>query len=269
MLAASTKPDRRILRDRRRPPSMPAPEELDRAIAAREIEILFQPQFAASDGRLVGAEALARWHHPERGALPIGPLFAAAQHMARVPELSGHLARRALEVARKWPVPLDLSLNVTAADVASGCLAATVLGAVEETGFPFERLTLEITEDALVTDLPRSAAELATVAMRGVTIALDDFGAGFCNFHYLKRLPLDCLKLDRSMIDGIDEDPRDLAVLRGILAMAHALSLEVTAEGIERASQRDIITREGCTRWQGFLGAYPMTAAEFEELARG
>src|SRR5690606_9263808 len=101
----------------------------------------------------------------------------------------------------------------------------------------------------------------------GVHIALDDFGAGFCNFDYLKRLPLHALKLDRAMVEGIASDPRDLVVLRGIVAMAKGLGLEVIAEGVEREGQRLAIVREGCTSWQGFLGAEPISRAEFASLA--
>jgi EAL domain-containing protein (putative c-di-GMP-specific phosphodiesterase class I) len=251
---------------------MPSLQEFERALDCSEIQILFQPQFAAADDRLVGAEALARWHHPERGALGVGQLFVAAGYLGRVPELSGHLARRALALAKEWPElkrgPLDLSINVTPTDIASGCFAETALYAIEDAGFDPERLTLEITEYALVNDLPTSSAELQILVDRGIRIALDDFGAGFCNFRYLKRLPLHSLKLDRSMISGIDEDPRDLAVLRGIMAMAKALGLEVTAEGVEHPSQRNVIAREGCARWQGFLGARPLSAEAFSALAR-
>src|SRR4029078_10243396 len=100
----------------------------------------------------------------------------------------------------------------------------------------------------------------------GVRVALDDFGAGFCTFGYLKRLPLHYLKRDCSMVDGIDENPRDLAVLRGILSMALALGLDVIAEGVERESQRETIAREGCFAWQGFLGAPPVPAEDFAAL---
>jgi EAL domain-containing protein (putative c-di-GMP-specific phosphodiesterase class I) len=98
-------------------------------------------------------------------------------------------------------------------------------------------------------------------------VALDDFGAGFCNFSYLKKLPLNALKLDRSMVEGIGDDLRDLAVLRGIVGMAQALDLEVIAEGVETEAQREAIVREGCSAWQGFLGAEPMTPARFAELS--
>jgi diguanylate cyclase len=259
--------ERRARTDRRTAGQKRAGEELLEAIGQGQIEILFQPQFAAEDGRLVGAEALARWHHPRRGRIGVGPLFEMAERAGKVRELSRHLVGSALAEAVRWRVPLRLSINVTAADVAAGNFADTIIEAITEAGFPPEHLVLEITEQVLVTDLARSAEQLQQLADLGIGIALDDFGAGFCNFHYLKRLPLQFLKLDRSMIEGIDEDPRDLAVLRGILAMAHALGLEVTAEGIEREEQRAAIAREGCSSWQGFLGATPLGAAEFAALS--
>jgi EAL domain-containing protein (putative c-di-GMP-specific phosphodiesterase class I) len=259
-------PDRRARTDRRTAGQVRASAELRAALAQGQVEILFQPQFAADDGRLVGAEALARWRHPERGLLGADELFALAARAGLVEELSHHIACSALGTAGNWPVPLRLSLNVTAADVAAGDFARNIARAIDEAGFAPEHLTIEITEQVLLTDLARTAERLRQLAALGVRIELDDFGAGFCNFDYLKRLPIHALKLDRSMVDGVAEDPRDLAVLRGILAMARALGLEVVAEGIEREDQRAAIAREGCTSWQGFLGAPPMGAAEFLAL---
>ena len=257
--------DRRTRSDRRSATRMPLAAELREGLEHGEIEILYQPQFAAADGRLVGAEALARWRHPTRGLLGADQLFAIAARAGMVEELTRHIARSALGTAGNWPVPLRLSLNVTAADVA-GDFAQNIARAVDEAGFPPEHLTLEITEQVLLSDLTRTAERLRQLAVVGIRVELDDFGAGFCNFDYLKRLPLHALKLDRSMIEGVAEDPRDLAVLRGIVAMARALRLEVVAEGVEREEQRAAIAREGCTSWQGFLGAEPMTAEAFAAL---
>jgi len=173
-----------------------------------------------------------------------------------------------MAAAAGWPRALRLSLNVTAADLAERAFVDTLATAIAEARLAPERLTIEITEQVLVADLDRSAERLQQLADLGVRVALDDFGAGFCNFGYLKRLPLHYLKLDRSMVEGIDDSARDLAVLRGILSMAHALGLEVIAEGIERDSQRETVEREGCAAWQGFLGARPMTAAEFAAVTR-
>lgn len=241
--------------------------DLPGAIERGEIAVLFQPQFSAADGRLTGAEALARWRHPQLGLIGAETLFAVAGQSGYETALSRRIARLALEAAAGWPQPLGLSLNVTAADLAAADFLADLRAAIGGAGLAPERLTLEITEQSLVLDLDRSARQLGRLAELGVRLALDDFGAGFCNFRYLKVLPLHGLKLDRSMVEGIAEDPRDLAVLRGIVAMATALDLSVTAEGVETEAQRAAIAREGCATWQGFLGAPPLEGEAFARLA--
>ncbi|MCP5397636.1 MAG: EAL domain-containing protein [Sphingomonadaceae bacterium] len=239
------------------------------ALDRDEIEILYQPQFALEDDRLTGAEALARWQHPELGRIGAGALFAIAERADHVAQLSRHIAKRALEGAKDWPEHLRLSLNVTPADLAAGSFADEFSRMLAKSGFPADRLTLEITEQVLVSDLERASASLERLHEQGIRIALDDFGAGFCNFRYLKLLPLDYLKLDRAMVDGVVDDHRDLAVLRGIVAMAKALDLKLIAEGIENEDQRAIIAAEGCDFYQGFLKAEPMGAGEFMGLAGG
>lgn len=251
------------------PPGRPAQQleaDLIAALDRDEIEVLFQPQFSCEGGTIVGAEALTRWQHPELGSIGAVALFAIAERADHIGQLSRSIARKALAYAATWPGHLRLSLNITSADLASGDFADVMAQALFDSGFAPERLTLEITEQALLAQLDQAAGRLALLSDLGVHIALDDFGAGFCNFRYLKILPLDALKLDRSMIDGIADDPRDLAVLRAILAMAKALDLEVIAEGVETEAQRDAIVSEGCTVWQGFLGAQPMTSAAFVAL---
>lgn len=230
------------------------------------IGVAYQPQFACDDGRIVGAEALARWQHPLMGSIGPDALFAIAERAGLVPQVSRQIMRLALADAREWPAALRLSLNVTAADLFDRGFERQIAQALAETGFAAGRLTLEITESVLVCDLERTARSLRRLRAGGTRIALDDFGAGFCNFRYLKLLPLDDLKLDRSMVQRIGEDPRDRAVLRGIVAMARALDLKVTAEGIETPAQRDIVAAEGCAQWQGFLGAAALSGEEFAEL---
>ncbi|MCB2076637.1 MAG: GGDEF domain-containing protein [Novosphingobium sp.] len=237
------------------------------AIDRDEIEILFQPQFSLPDDRLSGAEALARWNHPTLGRIGAGALFAIAERSDHVAPLSQHIARRALHQARDWPDGLRLSLNVTPADLAALRFVGELFAIVRESGFPAHRLTLEVTEQALLHDIHLAARMLEEIAGQGIRIALDDFGAGFCNFRYLKVLPLHYLKLDRSMIDGITSDERDLAVLRAIIAMAGALDLQVIAEGIENEAQRAIIASEHCAFYQGFLRARPMSGADLLDYA--
>jgi diguanylate cyclase len=236
------------------------------AIDGGQIEVVFQPQFSLPDDRLTGAEALARWNHPELGRIGAGSLFAIAARTDQIGPLSRHIAAKALEAARDWPGELRLSLNITPADLAFGSYVRQMTDLVRESRFPPRRLTLEITEQALIGDIGLAAQTMAEFCAQGMRIALDDFGAGFCNFRYLKLLPLHYLKLDRSMIEGITRDKRDVAVLRAIVAMARALDLEVIAEGIERDDQRDAIAAEGCAYYQGFLRAEPMSAASFAAM---
>lgn len=238
------------------------------AIDADQIEVLFQPQFDLQTDALIGAEALARWNHPQLGRVGAGALFAIAERADHVAPLSRHIAQKALATACAWPGELRLSINVTPEDLAFGSYARQMLDLIRESGFPPRRLTLEVIEQALITDIALAAQTMAELGAQGIRIALDDFGAGFCNFRYLKVLPIHYLKLDRSMVDGIVTDKRDVAVLRAIVAMAKALDIKVIAEGIEEEDQRAVVAREGCTYFQGFLRAQPMSAAMFAKLAR-
>ena len=243
--------------------------DLVAALDADAIEVCYQPQFASDTGALVGAEALARWQHRELGAMGAVGLLAIAERAGLAGALSRRIYSRALADACSWPEGLRLSLNVTASDLANREFAPSLAGLLGESGFDPHRLTLEITEQALVSDLDGSATVLRSLTELGMKIALDDFGAGFCNFHYLKILPLHYLKLDRCMVEDLGRDPRDLVVLRGITAMAHALDLNVVVEGIETEEQHAIVREEGCETWQGFLGGRPMEASAFAAMAGG
>lgn len=228
-----------------------------------EIEVLFQPQFDCASNRLIGAEALARWNHPELGRIGAGGLFAIAERADHIPQLSRQIARQALRAAAQWPGDLRLSLNVTPNDLAADDFADNFADLLQDSGFSGWRLTLEVTEQVLLADIAAAATAFAALAAGGIRFALDDFGAGFCNFRYLKLLPLHYLKLDRAMIEGVAADPRDLAVLRAMIAMARALELDVIAEGVETEAQRLLAAAEGCKAYQGFLRSVPLSADEF------
>ncbi|WP_169053503.1 EAL domain-containing protein [Alteraurantiacibacter aquimixticola] len=244
----------------RRVSTHPLAAELAQAVAQGAIELRFQPQFDCETGQVRGVEALARWSHPQQGEINGEELFCIAGGAGLSHDLSLHVLNRALVEASHWPERSRLSVNITAEDLAASGFLDSVAQALADSGIAPERLTLEITEQALVHDLEGSAERLHKLVELGVCIALDDFGAGFCNFRYLKKLPLQYLKLDRSMVEDIARDVRDLEILRGIIAMASALDLAVIAEGIEAQEQLDAVTREGCEGWQGFLGARPMAA---------
>ena len=242
--------------------------DLLRALDRREIEVLFQPQFSSRSGAVAGAEALARWRHPTLGEIGARDLFAIAERAALVAPLSRHVVARALEEAASWPDILNLSLNITPEELGDPRFAADFAALIGQSDLAPGRLMLEITEDVLLRNLEQAAAALGTLRKLGFRTALDDFGAGFCNFRYLRDLPLDALKLDKVMVEGIPGDPKALAVLRAIMALARALELEIYAEGIESEIQRAAIISEGCDYWQGFLRAQPMKGNEFVALSR-
>lgn len=243
--------------------------EISAALDHDEIEVLFQPQFSCANAQMVGAEALTRWRHPTLGLIGAGQLFTIAARAGQSARLSHHVMKSALETARCWPPHLRLSLNITPHELGDFHFVREFAELVARSDIAPQRLVLEITEDLLVRDVNAAAQVLKALRETGLHIALDDFGAGFCNFSYLKRLPLDAIKLDRSMVKGVCSDPRDLAVLRAIVALAVALDLDVVAEGIETEAQRDVVIAEGCTYWQGFLQAQPMSSAAMVDLMAG
>lgn len=242
--------------------------DLLRALDRREIEVLFQPQFACSSGTIAGAEALARWQHPSLGEIGARDLFAIAERAALVAPLSRHVVARALEEAARWPEHLTLSLNITPEELGDPRFAADFAALIGRSEIAPHRLMLEITEDLLLRNLAQAAAALKALRSLGFRTALDDFGAGFCNFRYLRELPLDALKLDKAMVDGVPEDAKALAVLRAITQLGRALELDLYAEGIETEAQRETVIAQGCDYWQGFLRAQPMPSDQVIALAR-
>ncbi len=245
-------------------------QDIVQAIERDEITVLFQPQFAVETGRIVGAEALARWHHPQYGEIGAGTLFAIADKADFTRSLSRHIRHRAMGHAAGWTGGLSglrLSLNVTAEDLGEKGFAKRELAMIEQCGFHPKRLTLEMTEQALVPDFKRAAARFAALREAGVKIAVDDFGTGYSSLLYLKRLPLDYLKLDHAMTRDIGGAEADRIIVRSIIAMAKALNLKVIAEGVESDAQLAALREEGCDYFQGFLRGKAMEAEVFAEFA--
>lgn len=243
--------------------------EVRRAIDRGEVTIRFQPQVDLLAGRIVGVEALARWDHPDRGELGAELLFAAAAQARLAGSLSAHVQHLAMRIAARWDAPLSrlrLSINVTAEDVAQPDFAETLLAAADASGFPRDRLTVEITESGLIAELGEAAGLLATLRAAGCRVAIDDFGTGYSSLAYLKALPLDYLKLDRRLTQDIVGSHRDRVVVRGVIDMARSLDLTIIAEGVETVEQRDALATEGCQLYQGFLCAEPLTVPALTAL---
>jgi len=231
------------------------------AMARGEVAIRYQPQVSIDNETLVGVEALARWDHPRLGPLGAGALLAAAERAGLGLALSEHIQRRVLECASAWPpalAALRLSLNLTAADLARSGFVDTFLAHVDASGFPRGRLTLEITETGLMADLDAGAGLLAQLRGAGCRVAIDDFGTGYSSLAYLKALPVDYLKIDKSLAQDIAGTARDQVVVRGAIDMARSLGIVVIAEGVETVEQRAMLAAAGCSVYQGYLFAEPL-----------
>ncbi len=238
--------------------------DLRNALAAGEIEILFQPQVSTLGNRIEGVEALARWQHPVHGQIGAVTLFTVAEQSNYLLELSAYVQRRALTLAAAWPpelAHLRLSLNVTANDLSRTRFAQQFLASVDESGFPRGRLTVEVTESGVMANVDAAAKKLAQLRAAGCRVAIDDFGTGYSSLAWLKSLPADYLKLDKGLSGDILGGERDAVVIRGVIEMARSLGLTVIAEGIESENQRSLLAQEGCTLFQGFLFARPLDLA--------
>ncbi len=180
--------------------------DLRHALDNGQIQILFQPQYAMEDDRMIGVEALARWQHPQFGEISAGVLFALAERADFILPLSDHIHARALAEAARWPTALAhlrLSINITAADIAEPDFQGGFLRMIDDTGLARERITVELTESGLVENLDAAATLLGQLREAGLTVAIDDFGTGYSSLAYLKSLPLDYLKIDSGIVRDI------------------------------------------------------------------
>jgi diguanylate cyclase (GGDEF)-like protein len=246
--------------------------DLRLALDRDEIGVLFQPQVSIASGMIIGVEALARWQHPALGEIGAETLFAAADLGGMSRALSEHVQSLALRSAARWPaalLELRLAINVTAEDVGRPNFADNLLGRVDESGFPRSRLTIELTESGIMEDLGDAARLFVELRAAGCRVAIDDFGTGYSSLAYLKALPLDYLKIDRKLSQDITGTARDRVVVRGVIDMARSLGLSVIAEGVETAEQLDLLAKEGCNYYQGFLCSGPIDAEALARLVGG
>ncbi|WP_375285668.1 EAL domain-containing protein [Sphingomonas sp.] len=243
--------------------------DLHRAIERSEIAIRYQPQVALGSGAILGVEALARWDHPVLGGLGADDLFAAAERADLGNAVSEHIQRRALAEVADWPAALArlrVSVNVTAADLARPGFAEAFLARIDASGVARGRVTAEIVETGLIDDLDRAGAVLARLRGAGCRIAIDDFGTGYSSLAYLKALPIDYLKIDRSLTRDIAGSERDRVIVRGVIAIARSLGMETIAEGVETEAERALLAAEGGDLYQGFLCSEPVDGERLAKL---
>jgi len=237
---------------------------LEAVIAHQQIAVVFQPQIDPKTGAVVGVEALARWS----GVDSAERLFERARLAGLDERLSRLVQRKALRAAAAWEGALRrvrLSINLLPADLLRSGYTQWLIEEIHGAGLDPKRITVEITESALLSDFDVMRRRLSRLRDEGVRIALDDFGTGYASLAYLAELPLDCLKIDRGLITRIAHSERDRIVVRSVVRLAQDLGLQIIVEGVESTSQLRLLAEWGCNLYQGFLGA---GALDEVELAR-
>ena len=244
---------------------------LRHALAHNELLLHYQPKFAIEGGRIIGAEALVRWQHPERGMVPPAEFIPLAEATGLVVQVGEWVLEAACAQAAQWQAagvaPFRLAVNVSAREF-SATLPARVAATLARYGLDSAWLELEITESTLMHDIERTIAIMERITALGVTLSLDDFGTGYSSLSYLKRFPIDTLKIDRSFTMGIPGDGNDCAIASTIISIGRQLRHKVIAEGVETVEQLEFLRAAGCDEVQGYLFAKPLTAEAFLQLLR-
>ncbi len=245
---------------------------LRRAISNSGLRLHYQPQIDIKSGRIVGAEALVRLYDKLEGLIPPGQFIPVAEETGLIAVVGAWVLREACRQGQEWIEaglpPLNLAVNISPYQFRHGDISATVEVVLAQTGFPAERLELELTESALMERETEAVAILTRLRALGVHLAIDDFGTGYSSLAYLKRFPLDLLKIDKSFIDDIPHLQDDREIAAAIVALGHTLRLKVLAEGVENAEQLEFLRAQGCDLYQGYFKSPPVKAEEFAALVR-
>jgi diguanylate cyclase (GGDEF)-like protein/PAS domain S-box-containing protein len=239
--------------------------DLQSAIARDELTLHYQPQ-ARVEGEIVGFEALARWQHPTRGAVPPSTFIPLAEESGLIVPISEWILRTACREAAAWPRPLQIAVNLSPVQFRHGDVAGLVHTVLLETGLSPDRLELEVTEGVLIDDFSRAVSILRRLKSLGVRIAMDDFGTAYSSLSYLQSFPFDKIKIDQAFISNVERNRQSAAIARAVIALARVLGLPVLAEGVETKEQLAFLAREGCDEVQGYLIGRPRPIAEYAAL---
>ncbi|GGP25084.1 putative bifunctional diguanylate cyclase/phosphodiesterase [Silvimonas amylolytica] len=254
--------------------------ELGAAVAARlslerdlraaqdnhEFELYYQPKIDARNGKVVGAEALLRWHRGGQGMVSPALFIPLAEQLELIVQIGDWVIAQACRQLQAWHAMgltgMKLAVNLSVAQLNDAGLAVRVADQIQRYGIGPDQLELEITESMMMSDPEQAIANLQALRALGVTLSIDDFGTGYSSMAYLKRLPVSALKLDRSFIQNIDQDATDADLCAGVIALAHMLGLQVVAEGVETPAQRDALLSRDCDYFQGYLFARPLPVTQ-------
>ncbi|MGH9080514.1 MAG: putative bifunctional diguanylate cyclase/phosphodiesterase [Acidimicrobiales bacterium] len=247
---------------------MTTEHSLHRALDHHELTLHYQPVVEVGSTAAVGVEALIRWRHPHQGLVPANRFIPVAEESGLIMPIGAWVLHEACDQLRQWPghkgrrLRGSMEVNLSARQVGDARIVATVEEVLSRTGLPAEHLTLEITESALMQDAGSALAVLRALKQIGVQLAIDDFGTGYSSLSYLQQFPVDILKVDRSFIEQLGINPQSEKIVSSVIDLAHALGLEVVAEGVETVEQLDILRSLRCDLAQGFLFSVPRPANE-------
>jgi diguanylate cyclase (GGDEF)-like protein len=246
--------------------------DLHSAVAEKQFVLYFQPKVDMRNGMIRSAEALIRWMHPTRGAISPAEFIPLAEECGLIGAIGEWVIREACRQARAWQndglPPLRISVNLSASQFRDSGLVNTIRRALDDAGLQARYLEVELTESAVMSDPEQSIAILEQLSRMGVLVSVDDFGTGYSSMSYLRRFPIDKLKIDRVFINEIASRPEDASIVRAIVSLAHSLSLKVVAEGVETTAQLNFLQAAGCDEYQGYHFSHPLPAGEFEQLVR-
>jgi diguanylate cyclase (GGDEF)-like protein len=242
--------------------------ELDfrRALAMRELALVYQPQLNLASKRITGFEALLRWHNPKRGLVSPADFIPLAEKIGLIVPIGEWVIRTACDEAASWPRPLSVAVNVSAVQFGSPNLVTTVLSALAESGLDPRRLELEITESVLLGDHRAALDVLLKVRELGVRVSMDDFGTGYSSLSYLRSFPFDKIKIDQSFVRGRSDDMSGMAIVRAIAGLGRNLGMTTLAEGVETEEQLARVEADGCTDVQGYLISRPLPPERIGEF---
>jgi diguanylate cyclase (GGDEF)-like protein len=243
---------------------------LRRALERSEFEVYYQPVLDINNRKIVGMEALLRWHHPELGLVQPAEFIPLAEETGMIVPIGEWVLHTACAQSKSWQAagfaPLSLAVNLSARQFQQQNLAEVVARILHETGLNPDYLELELTESSIMKNAESAVQTLGELKTMGVTIAIDDFGTGYSSLGYLKHLPIDTLKIDRSFVCDITTDPDDAALVMAIITLAHNLRLKVIAEGVDSEEQLSFLHLLRCDEWQGYLFSRPLPVVDFKEL---
>jgi predicted signal transduction protein with EAL and GGDEF domain/CheY-like chemotaxis protein len=247
--------------------------ELRRAVENSSLEVYYQPKYRARDLKLIGGEALLRWFHPERGQIPTSDFIAVAEETGLIGDIGRWALQRVCRDLCQWrsgglELP-SIAVNVSGRDFMHPEALLRLGDTVTQAQLAPSLFELELTEGVLMRDAEAGRRSLLALKEFGFTLAIDDFGTGYCSLNYLKRFPLDTLKIDRSFVADISDDPDDAAIVRAIIALGHSLDLGIVAEGVETAAQLRFLQSESCDAIQGFLMSAAVPEDRFRALLQG